>query len=102
MIDSVFHKHADIPPSNPDWKWLRQGISEMRERQVRFPAVHLLANGTLTAGPVPGPEIAIMGDVQDPKNGVLFCDHSHGLFTVLKTTWVSLEAGKHFPVRPKV
>jgi len=100
MLPSVFHKHGALAPADVDWEWLKQGIREMRERGVKFPAVHLEANGTISTGPVGQDEIAVMGDVTDPVSEVLFCDHSHTILVVMKTTWAALEAGKHFEVVP--
>lgn len=98
-IPPVFHQHSDVAPANPDWNWLKQGIDEMRERGVPFPAVHLQANGALTTGPIGQQGVEAMGDVSDPETEVLFSDHSHGILVVKKTSWAELKAGKHFAVR---
>lgn len=99
IVPAVYHEHADVAPVNPDWAWLKQGIDEMRENNVAFPAVHLSANGSITTGPIGQSEVMVIGDVQNPELEVLFCDHSNGFMLVAKTTWEELKAGKYFPVK---
>jgi hypothetical protein len=98
LIDAVFHQHADTSPLMPDWDWLQQGIKEMYARGIQYPAVHLLANGTLTTGPVERDGVGWMRQLADLQNEVLFCDHSSGLMMAINTTWDELKSGKHFSV----
>jgi hypothetical protein len=98
LIPPVFHSHAPVAAKVVDWEWLRQGISEMRGRGERYPAVQLLASGELVTGPLGMPELASMTPIDAP-NDVLFCDQSNGLCVIIKTTWDALKAGEHFPVK---
>lgn len=98
LVDSVFHKHAKTAPAKPDWDWLQQGIKEMYQRGEEYPAVHLLANGVLTTGPVERQGITVLRRLNDYDKEVLFCNHSNGFMVAVNTTWDELKAGKHFPV----
>jgi hypothetical protein len=98
LIDSVFHDHADTAPTKPDWDWLYQGIREMYRRGDKYPAVHLLANGTIVTGPIEEPGVGAMRQINDTEKEVIFCDHSKGLMVVINTTWEELKSGKHFAV----
>ena len=98
LIDSVYHDHADTAPTKPDWDWLHQGIKEMYERGDKYPAVHLLANGTVVTGPIEEPGINCLRPIEDVEKEVVFCDHSKGIMVVVNTTWEELKLGKHFPV----
>jgi hypothetical protein len=98
LIDSVYHDHAETAPTKPDWDWLHQGIKEMYARGEKYPAVHLLANGTIVTGPIDRSGINWMRPIDDVETDVVFCNHSKGLMVVINTTWDELKSGKYFPV----
>ncbi|MCK1485916.1 hypothetical protein IVB25_25285 [Bradyrhizobium sp. 193] len=98
LIDAVYHDHAEVAQIKPDWEWLHQGIREMYARGEKYPAVHLLANGTVVTGLIEQPGINWLVPIGDVEKEVVFCDHSKGILIVMNTTWEELKSGKHFPV----
>jgi hypothetical protein len=98
VFEDVFHKHAAVAvPNTIDWKWLQQGVREMRERGETSAGVILLPNGQLVTGPTIPREMSFFPLViEDLDNQVPFLDRSHGLAVMKVVAWEDLRSGVAF------
>jgi hypothetical protein len=91
-----FHKHAPVVPTNIDWPWLKQGVSEMRGRGEVDAGVILLANGQIVTGRVLPKEVTFSLQIDNPSQQVPFLDRSNGIGLMRIVTWTDLESGTAF------
>jgi len=96
LIEPVFHKHAPVALANLDWVWMKQGISEMRERGELNPGVILLPNGQIVTGSTTPDIPGFKMHVDDPDTQVIFLDQSNGIGHSRVVSWSELESGKFF------
>lgn len=97
LMPAVHHDLNAVAPSNHDWDWLKQGVREVRAAGGR-PAIALGADGILGTMDLTDPALLMIGDVTDTDHEVLFLNNLSGLQTLIKTSWVALARGDHFPV----
>lgn len=93
LVHPVFHEHAPVAIANCDWSWLKQGVTEMRERGELNPGVILLPNGHFVTGRTTPDMPAFEMKVEDPSEQVLFMDQSHGFGVLRVVRWSDLESG---------
>jgi hypothetical protein len=96
VLGTVFHKHAPVVPTNIDWPWLKQGVSEMRGRGEVDAGVILLASGQIVTGRVLPKEVTLSLQIDNPSQQVPFLDRSNGIGLMRIVTWTDLESGTAF------
>ncbi|PBB64600.1 hypothetical protein CK228_32475 [Mesorhizobium sp. WSM4312] len=96
VLDTAYHRHADIALTAVDWVWLQQGIAEMRERGEADAGVILLPNGQLVTGRVLPIGVNLNLKIDSPEEQVPFLDRSHGFGLMRIVTWADLKSGEAF------
>jgi hypothetical protein len=95
VLHAVFHRHAPVARTTIDWAWLKQGVTEMRQRGEYDGGVILLPNGQVVTGRVL-PKGFNLNLLMDAPDQVPFLDRSHGFGLMRIVTWAELESGAVF------
>jgi hypothetical protein len=98
VIPAVFHRHSPLSQFTVDWAWLRQGVTEMREKGILDAGIILLPNGTLVSGRTMPDFATPLMKASDPDRQVLFLDQSNGFGSLRVVAWEDLENGTAFDI----
>lgn len=93
LVDPVWHEHAPVAVGNFDWSWMKQGVTEMRQRGELNPGVILLPNGQFVTGCTTPDMPGFNMTIDDPEEQVLFMDNSNGFGHMRVVRWSDLESG---------